>query len=133
MADFRTVTEDFAVSPQLGSADVAVAAARGFTLIINNRPDGESPDQPAGETIADAARQAGLAYAHIPVVGRPTSEQARAVVSAAQNDKTLAFCRSGTRSITAWAMGQAVAGRRSRAELIELGRAAGYDLAGSLP
>jgi hypothetical protein len=30
-------------------------------------------------------------------------------------------------------MGQAAAGLRSRAELIELGRAAGYDLAGALP
>jgi uncharacterized protein (TIGR01244 family) len=132
MADFRTVTDDFAVSPQLTSADVA-AAAKGFTLIINNRPDGEAPDQPAGDTIADAAKQAGLAYAYIPVVGRPTLEQARAVISAAQNDKTLAFCRSGTRSITAWAMGQAAAGKRSRAELIDLGRAAGYDLAAALP
>lgn len=135
MDDFRTVTDDFAVSPQLGPDDVVAAAAAGFTLIINNRPDGEAPDQPAGETIAEAASQAGLAYAYIPVVGRPTSEQARAVQSAtrAARGKTLAFCRSGTRSITAWAMGQAASGLRSRAELIELGRAAGYDLVGSLP
>jgi uncharacterized protein (TIGR01244 family) len=135
MADFRTVTDDFSVSPQLTSADVAAAAAKGFTMIINNRPDGEAPDQPPGETIADAARQAGLAYAYIPVVGQPTTEQASAVQSATQaaRGRTLAFCRSGTRSLTAWAMGQAAAGLRSRAELIELGRAAGYDLAGALP
>jgi uncharacterized protein (TIGR01244 family) len=39
----------------------------------------------------------------------------------------LAFCRSGTRSITAWALGEAASGR-DRAELVRLAAAAGYDL-----
>jgi uncharacterized protein (TIGR01244 family) len=44
----------------------------------------------------------------------------------------LAFCRSGTRSIITWAVGQAVAGERSRDELVRWGRDAGYDLSGVL-
>ena len=44
----------------------------------------------------------------------------------------LAFCRSGTRSITVWAQGQAKTGDRPRAELVRLGRDAGYDLSGSI-
>jgi len=48
------------------------------------------------------------------------------------NGPVLAFCRSGTRSITAWSMGQAEAGKRSRRELLELGAGAGYDLSAAL-
>jgi uncharacterized protein (TIGR01244 family) len=45
----------------------------------------------------------------------------------ANGGKTLAFCRSGTRSICAWALGQA--SERGRDDLIRLGQDAGYDLA----
>jgi uncharacterized protein (TIGR01244 family) len=44
----------------------------------------------------------------------------------------VAFCRSGTRSITTWAKGQLARGERTRDELIGLARNAGYDLSGSL-
>ena len=45
MADFRRVTEDLSVAPQISVEDVAEAARQGFRLIVNNRPDGESPDR----------------------------------------------------------------------------------------
>jgi uncharacterized protein (TIGR01244 family) len=134
MADIRKVTPDFAVAPQITAADVAEVAKAGFVKLINNRPDGEVPGQPTNAEIEAAARGLGLDYVFIPFVGRPTSEQARAVAEAAESASgpALAFCRSGTRSITAWSMGQAEAGRRSRPELIELGAGAGYDLSASL-
>jgi uncharacterized protein (TIGR01244 family) len=82
-----------------------------------------------------AAQAAGLDYAHIPVVGRPTHDQAQAVsrVIAAAHGKTLAYCRSGNRSITAWALGELAAGRHNRQQLISLAAQAGYDLSGVLP
>jgi uncharacterized protein (TIGR01244 family) len=128
MTDIRTVTAEFAVSPQISPDDVAAAAKAGYALIINNRPDGEAPGQPSGAEIEAAARSAGLAYAHIPILGRPSVEQVEAVIQAIQavDGKTLAFCRSGTRSIIAWALGQSSG--RSREELTRLGAAAGYDL-----
>jgi uncharacterized protein (TIGR01244 family) len=128
MTDFRTVTDTFSVSPQITPADVAAAAEQGFTLIINNRPDGEAPGQPTGAEIETAARAAGLDYLAAPVVGRPGPAQVEAVreAVASANGKVLAYCRSGTRSITAWAMGQAGAVERDR--LLRLGAAAGYDL-----
>ena len=43
-------------------------------------------------------------------------------------DNLLAFCRSGTRSIVSWSLGEKDAGGRSREDLIGLGHAAGYDL-----
>ncbi len=38
-----------------------------MTLIVNNRPEGESPDQVPGEAIEAAALAAGMAYIAIPV------------------------------------------------------------------
>jgi uncharacterized protein (TIGR01244 family) len=134
MADVRKVTQDFSVAPQITAGDVGELARAGFVTLINNRPDGEVPGQPTSAEIEAAARASGLDYIFIPFVGRPTAEQARAVAEAADSASgpALAFCRSGTRSITAWSMGQAEAGRRSRQELIELGAGAGYDLSASL-
>jgi uncharacterized protein (TIGR01244 family) len=135
MTDFRRVTEDISVSPQISVEEVDAAAAQGFRTIVNNRPDGESPDQPPGSAIAAAAQAAGLAYVHIPVRGGPTPEQVETMarVLADEPKPALAFCRSGTRSIVTWALGQAASGARSREELVGLGRAAGYDLTGALP
>lgn len=135
MSDFRRVTDDFTTAPQISVADVEEAARQGFRTIINNRPDGESPDQPASREIEAAARAAGLAYFHIPVVGGPTPQQVettqRILADAAK--PVLAYCRSGTRSIVTWSLTQAMSGERPRDELVKLGRDAGYDLSGVLP
>ncbi|MFL5298424.1 MAG: TIGR01244 family sulfur transferase [Phenylobacterium sp.] len=134
MSDFRRVTDDFATAPQISVADVAEAKAQGFTTIVNNRPDGEAPDQPTGAEIEAAARAAGLAYVHVPVRGAPGPAEVEAVRQAvdAAPGPVLAFCRSGTRSIVTWSIGQAMSGAMDRGELVRLGRAAGYDLSGVL-
>ena len=134
MADIRKVTDDFAVAPQISPQDLAQAAKDGFVLVINNRPDGEAPDQPASAEMEAAAKAAGLDYVHIPVRGGPTPEQVEAVAAAVQeaNGPVLAFCRSGTRSIITWSLGKAISGARPRDELIQLGADAGYDLSGVL-
>lgn len=130
MTDFRTVTAAFSVSPQMSVADVAAAAAEGFVLIINNRPDDEAPGQPPGADIAAEARARGLAYLHLPFVGRPSSQQIEAMGRAVAGSpgRVLAYCRSGTRSITTWAAGQAAGGLLDREEIIRRGAAAGFDL-----
>ncbi len=134
MADIRSITPDFAVAPQLSPADMAEAARLGFVLVVNNRPDGEAPDQPGGAVMEQAAKAAGLAYVAIPVRGGPTPDQVLAMQAAAEGagGPVLAFCRSGTRSIITWALGQAGAGGRDPGELIAHARAAGYDLSGVL-
>ena len=47
MSDFRRVTDDFSTAPQISVADVAKAAALGYSTIVCNRPDGEDPGQPS--------------------------------------------------------------------------------------
>lgn len=134
MTDFRKVTDDYSVAPQIEVSDIARAKAEGFVLVINNRPDGEAPDQPTSAQMQAAAQAAGIAYVHIPVRGGPTPEQVeiQRQLLAETPGPVLAFCRSGTRSIVTWSIGQAQAGTRPRSELIELGAAAGYDLSGVL-
>ncbi len=61
MSDFRPLSADFSVAPQISIEDVAAAKAEGFAMIVNNRPDGEEPAAPQGDDIAGAAAAEGLA------------------------------------------------------------------------
>ena len=135
MSKFTKVTDLISVAPQVALADMAVAAAEGFTLVINNRPDGEDPSQPSSAQMEAAATAAGLAYAHIPVRGSPTLDQVEEERHLLESHagRVMAFCRSGNRSVVTWSLGQAMAGDRTREELVALGEAAGYDLSSVLP
>lgn len=98
----RSLSSDFAVTGQLAPRQLREVAARGFSTVINNRPDSEGgSDQPASGELERAARAAGLHYVHLPVVGGAiTPEQALAMrqALAAAPGPVLAFCRSGARS-----------------------------------
>jgi sulfide:quinone oxidoreductase len=129
MADIRTVTDSFAVAPQIGPEDVDEIAAAGFKTIIANRPDGEGGlDQPRMGQIRARAEQLGLTFVALPFSGAPTPEiveRTNQILSEAETP-VLAYCRTGTRSITAWALvhgGQGMAD-----EIIAAGANAGYDL-----
>jgi uncharacterized protein (TIGR01244 family) len=128
VADFRRVTPEFWVSPQIDPADVGDAAAAGVRTILNNRPAHEPQPDPAD--IEAAARQHGLTYLEATVFGAPTAAEARAVADALalSAGPVLAYCASGTRSIAAWAVAQVMTGTRSREEVVGLARGAGYDL-----
>jgi uncharacterized protein (TIGR01244 family) len=124
---FAKLDESVYVAGQIAPADVAEAARLGIVSIINNRPDGEQPGQPAGAEIEAAAKAAGLAYVHIPVAGGISAEQVDAMAEALAMRPALAFCRSGTRSAWLWALARAREGADSEA-LISRAAAAGYDL-----
>jgi len=134
MSAFKPVTSGFSVSHQISVEDVAAAAAAGFRTIVNNRPDGESPDQPPGAEIAAAAAAHGLTYQALPYAGGPPPPavvRATAQMLSEAPGPVLAYCRSGTRSIMAWAMAQALEGELAPDEIIAKAGAAGYDLAGA--
>jgi len=113
LTDFRRLSDLFWASPQITLDDVAEARTRGFGTIVNNRPEGESADQVAGEAIAAAARAAGMDYRAIPVTHAGFSEEqvsAMSEVLAEAEGPVLAYCRSGTRSTLLWALAQAAQG-----------------------
>lgn len=131
--DVKTVTEALSVSPQLSPGDVDRAADQGFRSIICNRPDGESPDQTPYAVIAAAAEAAGLQARFIPVWGGaidPDSVRAFDQALSAMPTPILAYCRSGTRSITLWALSQA--DKSPAGEIVQRAREAGYDVAAAV-
>lgn len=134
MTTIKRLTDTLSVAPQISEADLAALAAKGFRSVINNRPDGEEPDQPASHVLARAARAGGIAYRHIPVVsGQLQDAQARAFAQALAElpAPTLAFCRTGTRSTMLWAL-QATASLDDQA-ILARAAAAGYDLTAFAP
>ena len=127
MAHINHVTDSFSVAAQLSIDDIADLKAQGFTAIISNRPDDEAPSGAKAADIKKAAESAGLTYVHAPFVGPPTPEAIEAAAKAA--GKTLAYCRSGTRSVTAWALAQAKTRALTPDQIIHSAEHAGYNLA----
>ncbi|MBX9796297.1 TIGR01244 family sulfur transferase [Sphingomonas sp.] len=125
----RPLDPDFAVAPQIAPEDMAEIAALGFQAVVNNRPEGEAPDQPAGETLRAAATAAGLRYAEIPVAGGFSHEQLDALGAVVDaGGPVLAFCASGTRSCFLWALASARRGADPQV-LAKKAAVAGYSLA----
>ncbi|WP_458734281.1 protein tyrosine phosphatase family protein [Zobellella taiwanensis] len=125
--DIRQVTSSFAVADQVTEADLATLAGRGIRTLICNRPDGEADGQPSAAQLAAAARELGMAWVWIPISSGQFTEPAIDAFRDAlrtQPEPVLAFCRSGTRSITLWALSAAL----PAGQVLGLASAAGYDL-----
>ncbi|MDQ4421216.1 TIGR01244 family sulfur transferase [Sphingobium sp. DEHP117] len=129
---FRQLTETVLVSPQISVEDVALAKSMGVSFILNNRPEGESPDQTPGDEVARAAEAAGIGYAAVPVnhsgfAPWQLDGMDEALGQLSTGGKLLAYCRSGTRSTLLWALSRARAGEDPD-QLADVASAAGYDL-----
>lgn len=131
MEKIKRVTDTLSVSAQLQIADLQAIKQAGFKTLICNRPDNESgDDQPSIDEMKQAAEALGLVFLALPFTGMPAPEiaaqQGKLIETAAQ--PVLAYCRSGTRSITAWALSQAGKGKAD--SLVQTAAQAGYDLSG---
>lgn len=127
--ELRKVSTTFAVSPQLQPIEIEQVAKQGYVALICNRPDGEEEGQPLIADLRAAAEAVGLAFHHIPVSGGKFPEAAITAFGAVRKGTqgpVLAFCRTGTRSITLDTLanvdGLSVDDRLTRAQ------DAGYDL-----
>ena len=127
--DVRRINDHVSVAPQIRPEDFASLKAMGFSSVVNNRPDGEAPDQPTTATMQAAAAAAGLDYHYIPLgrdgVSPEMVEQTRSVLEGSAGP-VLCYCRSGTRSTTLWALSQA--GTMPADEIVEAAAHAGYDM-----
>lgn len=97
-------------SRRFSVADVSTIAALGFRSLICNRPEGEGPDQPIFDEISRAAQTVGLSTRYLPVVtGKVEDATAAEFGKALQQLRgpVLAYCRSGTRAATFWALSEA--------------------------
>jgi uncharacterized protein (TIGR01244 family) len=126
----RQLTQSILVAPQIDTDTISQAKTLGVTLVVNNRPEGESPDQTPGEEIEAAAHAAGMDYVAIPVSHSGFSPwQLDALDKALEANEGLAlcYCRSGTRSTLLWCLARARAGD-SPDQLRDAAAAAGYDV-----
>lgn len=104
----RQLDDKTMVSGQIAPGEVAALAEQhGITMLVNNRPDGEEPDQPFAGDIEEAAAAAGIAYRFVPIIrgiGPADIDAMQEAIAASGDGKLLAFCRSGTRSALTWAL-----------------------------
>lgn len=107
MADIKRVTPDFAVAGQIAPEDIAGIAAMGFKSLICNRPDREQSGQPEFQSVAEAAKAAGMEAVFIPFSPSAMSaadvEAFRAALDRLPGP-VLAYCRSGARSLNVYTM-----------------------------
>lgn len=101
------LSERFFVTGQITPENLSAIAAQGFKSIVNNRPDGEAPDQPRSDDLNRVAADLGLNYVYIPVVSGSISQQDVDEFNGVCNDlqgPILLFCRSGARCTVLWQM-----------------------------
>ena len=97
--DVIAVTRKLWVMGQPSTGDFVTLKQRGFATVINNRPDGEAPDQPGSKAEELAAREAGLAYIHLPVTSTGiTKEDARRFQEARSMPRTGQSSRTAARA-----------------------------------
>lgn len=97
---YRQITEDYAVSPQISVDDVKLIKEAGFKSVICNRPDGEDAGQPGADEIRQAVEAAGLVFRWVPVISGQMTPQDVEQQAAALDElpaPVFAYCRSGTR------------------------------------
>lgn len=129
MQPIKRLTPFIAVSGQLEPADMGTLAASGYRCVINNRPDHEGEGQPSSAEMRTAAEASGLEYHDLPVVsGKITDTDVAAFRELLEQVRgpVLAFCRTGTRSTTLWALSEAH--HLDPEALMATAKEAGYDL-----
>ena len=129
--DIRPLTGELSVAPQITAADLPALRDAGFKAIVCNRPDSEGADQPNFGEIECAAQAQGLQARYLPAEsGKVTDEQGAAfgALMAELPKPVLAYCRTGMRSTTMWALSQA--GQMALPQIIEASAKAGFDLKG---
>tara|TARA_R110001592_G_scaffold1874_18_gene11472 strand:+ start:5307 stop:6971 length:1665 start_codon:yes stop_codon:yes gene_type:complete len=128
--NIKALSSTLSVSEQLLPSDISELAKRGVRTIICNRPDGEGSDQPLFSEIEKAATEHGIQCHYLPVtMGMVRDEEATAFATLLEQEGPIhAFCRSGMRSTTLWALSQA--NHQPLTDIVATAKLAGYDMSG---
>lgn len=131
--EVRNIHAEFSVSGQIFEEDISQLADRGFKTIICHRPDNESANQPLSKDIEAAAAHQGIKFYFIPVVPNDIrnadAEQLKDILSECEGP-VLAYCGSGQRAVSLWALAQVktTPSTRSVDELLQQVQSAGFNL-----
>jgi sulfide:quinone oxidoreductase len=126
--------DGFFISGQLTAQSITELAEQGIKTIINNRPDGEGGFYPAHSEMQELARQHGMEYRFIPInlMGLSMETvQAQAEAIAQLPKPMVAYCASGSRTASLWAL--AAASRKSADDIISSCALQGHNIAQMRP
>ena len=129
--DFNKINDQLTVSGQIFPEDVSTLVDRGFKTLICNRPDEEVQEALQSAAIGEVAKAAGLNFRYMPVYPGQFTDELSAEMTAVMTElegPVYAYCRSGTRSCTLWALSQA--GVLDAEDIISQAANGGYDLRG---
>ncbi|KAF0815346.1 Beta-lactamase hydrolase-like protein [Andreprevotia sp. IGB-42] len=104
------LTADIAVTEQLQLNAVSSVKESGYATIIDLRPDGEAPDQPASADVQTQAHDNQLHFAYVPVPHGdiPAATVDQLATALANSPKPiLLYCRSGKRAARTWSLVEA--------------------------
>lgn len=127
----KALTSTLSVSAQIAVTDIPQIVQAGFKAIICSRPDDEGLDQPGFHEIKAAADLAGLPIRYLPAESGKVTDQQGVSFGQLMDElpkPILAYCRTGMRSTTMWALSQA--GKTPLPQIIEAASKAGFDLHG---
>ena len=122
------LTESLSVAAQITPQDIGGLAAQGFTTVVCNRPDGESPGQAGMDEMEAACHEAEVLFIRYPVsvMNFPGADlEGLGALFDDPNQKVRAYCRSGTRCANLWILSRDEAGRD---DAIAVARGIGFDL-----
>ena len=118
------------VGKQISVANLNDLKRMNVKTVIVARPEGEAADQPTISELRDAAEALGITVHQIPVVPGNISDADvfafRAITSEAGHP-VFAYCRSGMRATSLWAL-SAVEQGQSPDKILRMAHAAGFDL-----
>ncbi|HCA36460.1 MAG TPA: TIGR01244 family phosphatase, partial [Gammaproteobacteria bacterium] len=123
------VNESLSVSGQINEQDLEALAAEGVQLVVCNRPDGESAEQPEFSALQQAAERLGLEIIDMPFKsGEMQQEHIAAFTDIIKSDKKVhAYCRTGNRSFCLYAAVHASTGA-PEAEIMAKAKEVGFDV-----
>tara|TARA_B110000503_G_scaffold32213_1_gene52337 strand:+ start:336 stop:2003 length:1668 start_codon:yes stop_codon:yes gene_type:complete len=127
--DLKSITPNLSVSSQILASEMQAVSEAGFKAIICARPDGEGPDQPSFAEIETAASQFGLQAQYLPAESGKVRDEDGKIFGQLLNTMpgpVLAYCRTGMRSTTMWALSQA--GVIPLPQILEASQKIGFDL-----
>ena len=126
---FAKINNELTVSDQITIEDLKEIQVQGYKTIFCNRPDHESEGQLDFSVIEKEAQNLGIKTIHQPVIGGQISDndiaQFDTYFNAAQKP-VFAYCRTGTRCSTLWALSHAKT--LPIDEILSKAQNAGYDL-----
>ena len=128
-----TLNTTLTVSAQVEIEELAELKTNGVTSLVCNRPDGESQDQVAFETLSAAAEALGITVINLPFKsGEQTDAQVQIFADLldevqAKGEKVHAYCRTGNRSTCLWSAA-AVSRGASAQEVLATAKEVGFDV-----